>query len=571
LSPLAQFEEQSLTDTSVPQSTAGIHPERFSDHLVFAKTPKVAAVILGLFILIGFGLRMNGLGVESLGEDEFNKLQTARDYRANGLSGKNGEHPFLMKGLQTLSLAAADRMNAGGAQISDEAALRFPVALFGTFTVLLIFLLVSELFGRSIGLIAGVLWAVEPLAVGFDRIAKEDSLALFFFLLCGLFWIKSQTKAERGEKNWIRYIWLAGMAFAALMASKYYPFFFSGIAAYYAIFQILPSNRWALGQKRWLMLFVVMGVTFLILNPTIVLTDTWREMLKFSSEGRIGHDSYEFMGRLYSQKLTAWLNGVPWTFYYILIAIKSSLSTLLLFLIGLPLLFRRRMGDGRFFIAFWAFYWFMPYTFLGGKFTRYFTMAEPIILIGAAVGLYYLLRWVTGKLGVGSFAANAVQVSALLFVVAVPLANSLSVAPHYRLYTNAIGTAFHPVSYYFPHDDLYDTSTRDVIADIAANSPVGITVACETPTLFEYYAQKAGRHDFHFVSFSDTTDVQELKAGDVVVHTVGRRYVSNREYFAMLETSSASSREIKIGDLMSSRIYVLDGSTAAALKELASR
>lgn len=546
-----------MTETFVPQSTAGIHPERFSDHLVFARSPRVAAIVLGIFLMIGFGLRMNGLGVESLGEDEFNKLQTVREYINDGLTGKNGEHPFLMKGMQTVSLLAAERLNASGANISVETAIRFPVALFGTFIIVILFLLVSELFGRSIGLISGALWAVEPLAVGFDRIAKEDSLALFFFLLCGFFLVRSQTKAERGESNWVIYAWLSGVAFAALMASKYYPFFFSIVIAYYAIFQRLPGNKWALGPRRWLIFWIVMGVAFLILNPTIMLPDTWREMLTFSSEKRIGHDSYDYMGALYSHKMTAWLSGIPWTFYFVLIAVKSSLSTLVLFLAGLPLLVYRRMGDGRFFIAFWAFYWFMPYTFLGGKFTRYFTFPEPLLLITAAVAVYFLLRWVTNRLGEHTSFANAIQVAMLLVVIGVPLANSLSVAPRYRLYINPIGNAFGSVSYYFPHDDFYDTSTREVVADIASNH-ANVTVASETPSLFEYYAGRIGRTDLNFVSLSDKAAVQKLKAGDIVVYTLGRRYFSNREYLEQL--ASTPSRDITVDNgIVASKIYVLSG------------
>ena len=89
----------------LPPTTSGIDPEQFSDGLYFARR-RVAAVALGILMLLGFALRVNDLGVESLGEDEFNKLQTVEEYRTNGLSGKNGEHPFLMKGLQTVSVTS---------------------------------------------------------------------------------------------------------------------------------------------------------------------------------------------------------------------------------------------------------------------------------------------------------------------------------------------------------------------------------------------------------------------------------------------------------------------------------
>ena len=73
-------------------------------------------------------------------------------------------------------------------------------------------------------------------------------------------------------------------------------------------------------------------------------------MFKFSSEGRVGHDSYEFMGALFTHKASAFLNGVPWTYYYVLASVKTSLSTLIFFVPGVLLLFRRQMGDGRFFL-----------------------------------------------------------------------------------------------------------------------------------------------------------------------------------------------------------------------------
>ena len=220
-------EAKTLSIAIAPPTTAGISPDKFPEALIFANNRKVAAIIVGIFLIIGFGLRVNDLGAESLGEDELNKLQTVEEYRTNGLTGKNGEHPFLMKGLQTVSIAGAEKWNelvtTEELLVSPEAALRFPVALLGTLSILLIFLLVTELFGRSIALIAAILWAVEPAAIGFDRIAKEDSLVLFFFLLANFFWVRAQTLAESGKERWPRYLWAAAAAFAALMASKYYP------------------------------------------------------------------------------------------------------------------------------------------------------------------------------------------------------------------------------------------------------------------------------------------------------------------------------------------------------------
>ena len=64
-----------------------------------------------------------------------------------------------------------------------KSALRFPGTLFGALTAILIYLLAAELFGAEVGLIAAALWAFDPMAIGFNRIAKEDTFLFFFFLL----------------------------------------------------------------------------------------------------------------------------------------------------------------------------------------------------------------------------------------------------------------------------------------------------------------------------------------------------------------------------------------------------
>jgi hypothetical protein len=555
----------------LPPTTAGIKPALFSEELAFCKSRSVLILLIAIFLVTGFALRTYQLGRESLGEDELNKLQTVAEYRQNGLSGKNGEHPFLMKGLQTLSVSAFERWNhsaPAGLIVSPEAALRFPIALFGTFTVLLIYLLASGLFGRSIGIIAAGLWAVEPTAIGFDRIAKEDSLVVFFFILALIFWVRSQTEAETGNPNWFRYALGSAGAFAALMASKYYPHLLAILGGYYNVFKHVPGKKWNLGPNRWLAFFFVMGISFLVLNPTIMLPETWREMLKFSSENRIGHDSYEFMGSLYRNQMSAWLSGVPWTFYYVFIAVKISISTLLLFLVGIPLVLRKKMGDGRFLIFFWAFMWFLPFTFLGGKFTRYFTFVTPLVMIIAAVGLYHSIRWLVARLNATGTLRGAIEYAALAVVLLVPFINSIAITPHYRMFTNTIGGGNAAAGSYFPHDEFYDAATRQAVEALSVYAREGTVVASETPGLYEFYADPVGRGDIGFVSLSDKSAVKKFGAGDIIVLIAGRRYFSNTPYHIYLESESRPVAEAFVAGRPAVKVYLLDERSAAAIRDL---
>ena len=542
---------------TLPATTAGINPELFSDNNLINR--KIIFVMIVLFILLGFGLRVWNLGAESLSEDELNKLQTVAEYRTNGLTGRNGEHPFLMKGLQTASIITAEKLNNSfpNLQISEEAALRFPTVLFGSLTVLLLYLLITELFGSTIGLITAALWAVNPTAIGFDRIAKEDSFLLFFFLLANVFWLRGQSVAERETGNPKPYFWATAAAFGAMIASKYLVHLLGITAAYYFIFQAIPSTKWRLGKIRWLKFFAIMGVAFLICNPTILLPETWRQMLIFSGEKRIGHDAYEFMGQLYRNQMTLWLTGVPWTFYYVFIAVKTPILTLMAFLVGLLAMWRRKMGDGRYFIFFWVFLWFMPFTVLGGKFTRYFTVPQPLILLFAAFGICFIAELLAKYLQKANLLLTF-QMSLLAILVISSLFNSISVAPHYRLFTNDLGGGNTAAGFYFPHDEFYDLSSRETVAEIAQRANLGAKIACETPLLMAYYAQKIGRTDLQYVSLSDKEGVQNLVVGDFIVAARGRRYFSNDEYLNLLKNLVVPTSEIKVNTVISVQIYQLD-------------
>jgi hypothetical protein len=532
---------------------------------------------LALIILVGFGFRAVNLGAEGLSEDELNKLHAVEDYRAHGLTAANGEHPMLMKALLTVSVVAAEQWNSisivashPSLRMSKEAALRLPGVILGAFTSLLIFLVVSELFGIEVALIAAALWALDPSGIGFNRIAKEDTFFLFFFLLANVFWLKGQRVAESEHGRPRFYYWATAVCFGAMLASKYLPHFMAISGSYYYIFQGIPATRWRMGKKKWLIFFAIMGVAFLIFNPTILLPGTWHEMRIFAGEQRIGHDSYEFMGTLYRNQMTLWLKGSPWYFYYVFMGVKMSLPVILCFLIGLPLLFRKRLGDGRFFILFWLMYWFMPFTVMGGKFTRYFTMALPVVLITAAIGLHFVAHWVLRhirSLSNNDSAKALVRACIVSLVLIFPLVASASISPFYRLYTNVLGGGSERAGSYFPHDEFYDARVREAVSEIAAQARPHARVASEAPGLISYYGQLAGRNDLIPVSLSDKEAMKQFEAGDFVIVARGRRYFSNDAYVARLAETSEPVASISLGGIPAIRLFVLNEVSLAAVAE----
>jgi len=64
-----------------------------------------------------------------------------------------------------------------------------------------------------------------------------------------------------------------------------------------------------------------------------------------------------------------WLSGVPWYFNFALLQVKVPLATISGMLVDFPCC-SKRIGDVRFFMLFWMLFWFLPFSLMGGKFTR---------------------------------------------------------------------------------------------------------------------------------------------------------------------------------------------------------
>jgi hypothetical protein len=560
--------------------TAGLRPEFFAQRGLVSINRTLLVACLAILVVVGFGARVSNLSVDGLSEDELNKLQAVADYREHGLTSANGEHPLLMKALMTASLVIADKWNSipalgGRRPVSPETALRLPSTIFGALTAILIYLLGAELFGAEVGLIAAALWAFDPMAIGFNRIAKEDTFLLFFFLLASIFWLRGQRAAEseppgRPEK----FYWLSAVSFGAMLASKYLPQLLAVSACYYFIFQSIPETRWRLGKLRLLKFYILMGIVFLLLNPTILLPATWHQMGQFAGQKLVGHDGYEFMGKVYNHRLTDWLHGIPWYFYHLFLLIKLPLLTVAGFLVGFPLLFRRKIGDGRYFLLVWMFLWMMTFSLGGGKFTRYFTTILPAVLITTAIGVQAAGRWLGEKLSAllaADWPRSYVRTVLTALLLLGALKASADSAPHFRLYTNVLGGGAAKAGYYFPHDEFYDSSIRDVMSEIARRAPQGARVASETPGLACYYAARADRPDLVCLSLSDPDALRRLREGDFVIDARGRRYFSNEQLLAALEQSSSPAFRVSLGDVPSASVYALDWKSREAVLEASRR
>lgn len=562
---------------ALPFFTAGLRPELFAGAGTQSAHRVLLVTALSVLVLAGFAFRANGLSSEGLSDDELNKLSAVNEYRTQGLTSANGEHPLLMKALLTVSVIAAEKWNqtslvAGHPELNVpvETSLRFPVALFGAFAAVLIYLVAAELFGLETGLIATALWAFDPLAIGFNRIAKEDTFLIFFFLLANFFWLRGQRVAEsQPERNPERFYWATAAAFGAMLASKYVPMLIAITVSYNYAFQRIPVTRWVIGKKRFLKFFFVMGVVFLICNPTILLPGTWKAMSNFTSYRNMAHDSYEFMGGLYPHRFQDWFRGEPWYFYFALIATKLPVLSLFSFGLGLGLLFRRKSGDGRYFMLLWFSLWALSFMIPGGKFTRYLTSVLPAILITAAIGVQFAARRL-GRLCARVFENESLKVYARAALASLVIISAFwsaaRAAPHYRLYMSVLGGGPAKAGAYFPQDEFYDAYMQDVMIEIAKRARPNARVAGELPSLAAYYAQRANRPDLVCVEFSDPQELAKLTPGDFFIDARGRTYLNNQAMLARLRQVSQPVLTISVGSVPAAYVYVLDQTSLTALR-----
>jgi hypothetical protein len=183
------------------------------------------------------------------------------------------------------------------------------------------------------------------------------------------------------------------------------------------------------------------------------------------------------------------------------------------------------------------------------------------VLITAALGVQFVGRWLAERLNnIFRFASTeaCIRAAVALLVVIGSVAASTMATPYFRLYLNSLGGGASNAGFYFAHDEFYDTSMREAIAEIATRSKNGARVASESPSLAAYYSVRANRTDLVCVSLSDSAALKEFQDGDYVIAARGRRYFSNDAVLTALRQSSTPDFYIAAGNIPSVEVYRMD-------------
>lgn len=510
-------------------------------------------VLLVLITLLAFALRFYSLDAAGLSEDETHKIDAVAAYQAGDYTA-NAEHPMLMKALSSICVITAEHFDL---PISPETALRLPNVVFGSLTCIVLYLFFIELFSFRIGLLTAFIWAINPHTILINRVAKEDTLMVFFLWL-GYYLARLAKKASESENFAKVAFWGgSGASFGLMLASKYFPHYFGLNFLYY---HLVGPNKWnkPIKGKHVLLFFVSMPVIFLIASPAILMPGTISYMAQYSRTLTVTHHGYWMMGELFQNDAAIPLTGLPIYFYLLALAIKTQLPLLLAFAIGAVEVFRKRGEEEYFFLRFMILVWLIPYSMFGAKWLRYILAFMPQVCVTMAIGLSviydYLKSWweKNPQFNRNTHLAIVSLVSFLFFVI--PILSIVSSAPFYSLYLNPLAGK-DKVGYYFPHDEFYDVGLREAIKYVSEIAEPNAIIANEAESVIIYYTKRFNRPDLKSKMMSDKDFKFSDQLPTYVLLQDGRRYFENKKYFHLLETNYKPLKEVKVEGATAVKIY----------------
>ncbi len=484
------------------------------------------AALLVVLVIVGLGFRCYGLSASGFSDDELYGLRGVQGFSRLQFTS-NAEHPMVLKWLELLSFKVGDAWNSlagrrGGYVLSPETELRLPNALFGALTTVVLFLLADSLFGARVAGWSALFWTLDVNATSVNRIGKEDTLLVFFLLLgCWCFERAIATYTNRARSR----TWFArsGAAFGLMLASKYFPQMF-GLHALYA-----KAAQPRAGTRRAARFWTMMGAAFVVANFALFTTDNLRWVGGYiisefhhtpgqvvagsrdnpidSGEARdLGlwhreHTGYRYLGRVYNNLVqnTPW--GLPLSYYFRAIAVKTPLLVLAAFIVGLGLLINRRRERGYVFVRIFLVFTLLGYSLSASKFLRYLLPTLVIVDMIAATGIVWLLDWLASR-PVPSIVRRAAAVALVGGLVGSALSAEVGAAPFYGTYQNVLGARLAPPGMIFPNCEVYDAGLREATAFIAGRAAQGAVVVSDAPIVTDEYFSRDDRTDIESWSLS---------------------------------------------------------------------
>lgn len=521
-------------------------------------------MLLVVIFAMAAQFRLASLDASGFAEDEIDILRAVESYRNFDFSA-NAEHPMLGKLAALASMRVTDGWNDLAPRlhllvVSPETALRLPVALAGALTTLAIFLLVERLFDTEVGVWAALLWAFDVNATGINRLAKEDTWLVFFFLLAS--WLFERSKQESGSYDKGRQHWgtASGAAFGLMTASKYMPHFLGLHGVFNTISALGPGEQFPRNRR----FFLALGAAFLSANFGLLLPATWRRLFGYLQGQKVIHTGYAFAHQVYVNRIDVTPWGVPSTFYLVFLATKIPVLVLAAFFVGVIQMVRHRQARGFVFTRVFLVFFVLGYSLLAAKFIRYVLPLLAFVDILAAVGIVWMLRRLAGSVTAGRWRLLAITTGGLCCAIP-PLYAQISTHPFPGLYQNAIGAHIAPTGYLFP-EAFNDAGVREAVGLIAAHARPGAVIVSDATTVVAEYLARAGRSDMHAWSISH----DGLPMGSVetwVLVQDEHRYFENEAVIDQLQRRLRPWREVRVLGAVSVRVFQISATSSELMTD----
>jgi 4-amino-4-deoxy-L-arabinose transferase-like glycosyltransferase len=452
-----------------------------------ALSRRTRTALLFVIALVAMAFRLQGLSVRGFSEDEAAKLRAIGAYRQGDFSA-NAEHPMLMKLAMWGSVSASDRWNAqapASLAVAPETALRLPNAAAGAATSIAVYGATALLLEPTTGLVAAFFVATDPTIISLNRLGKEDTFLVLFFVLAE-FWY------ERAKRIWThdpasanRSYNAAGACFGLMLASKYLPH----LLGLHCLFNMAAVKDAGENKPRLRQYFAAMGAAFLAANFAIALPGTWHEIAQYVTGHRQPHHGYAYNGHLYVNVASVLLWGVPWTYYLRMIVTKMPLPVVAAALSCLPLLVTRRRARGFIWLRVFLFVQLLGYSVIASKFQRYalplFLVLDILAAVGVIAGLRGIWRQATLTPVVRIAACGALMAAMMLFTLRAPL----SATPHFSLYQNALGARVAPAAGVYP-EESYDYGVREAVGEICGAAGAHAVIVSDAENVVDYYVRR---------------------------------------------------------------------------------
>jgi len=466
---------------------------------------RTKVLVLAVATVLAFGFRVSALSTYGFSEDELNKVRAIEQYRAGGF-GANAEHPMLMKLAMWGSVTLARPWN-----VPLESALRMPNVVAGAATTVVLFGVAELLFGGAVAAVVSLLWAFDVNAIAINRIGKEDTFLLLFFLLAVYCYERAKRQGVDDPEAARRWYTLSGASFGLMLASKYMPQYL-GI---YALFNVVTDRNPGANKPDRLRHYGAMGAAFLAANAAVLMPATWRYCASYVQGDLLAHHGYLYAGAMYVTNIPISPLGMPATYYLRLVGTKVPLVVLAAAIPGVIELVRRRRERGFVLLRVLAVFLVVPYSLMAAKFMRYALPMFAVLDLIAAVGLVAGIGWLLRKGWLSPITRVAVATLALVVFGSGLVMAARSAAPFYSLFTNAIGARYEPdraERSSFP-EATYDYGVREAVAAIAGAAATSAVVVSDAPAVVAHYLQERGRQDLAVRSLSGSG----IPAGDAWV------------------------------------------------------